>query len=126
MQQEKKQPSGFDELVINHKAHSRNVIDKMHWSQKHKLKGQYRLLIRNQMRINKIKETDKKCSIEITCYLKRLIDIDNLWGGLKQFIDALTKEKFIKDDSPVWLDIKNIKQEKADQVKIKVVRIILN
>ena len=126
MQEEKKQLSGFDEIIINHKAHSRNLIDKIHWAKKHQLKGQFRLLIRNQMKINKIKETDKKCSIKITCYLKRLIDLDNLWGGLKQFIDALCKENFIYDDSPVWLDIKNIEQIKSDQFKIKVVREILN
>ena len=74
MLKEKKDLNGFeDDIYIEHRALSRNKIDKMHWAKKHQLKGQYRLLIRNQMKINKIKETDKKCSIKITCYLKRLI-----------------------------------------------------
>ena len=50
------------------------------------------------------------------------MDIDKLWGGLKQFIDALTTEKFIYDDSNKWLEIKQIKQFKNKEPKILVER----
>ena len=85
-------------------------------------KQEYALLVRNQMRLNKVKETDKKCNIKITCYVKRLMDTDNMWGGLKQFIDALSTENFIYDDSPNWLNIQEVRQIKAKESKIVVER----
>ena len=121
--EKRKQKCGeWEEIAIDHKVFSRNHIDKLHWAEKGKLKGQYRILIRNQMRLNKVKETDKKCNIKITCYVKRLMDTDNMWGGLKQFIDALSTENFIYDDSPNWLNIQEVRQIKAKESKIVVVR----
>ena len=124
MPKEKKSLSGFEieTITIDHKVFSRNAIDKMHWAEKGRLKGQYRILIRNQMRLNKIKATEDKCVIKIECYVKRLMDTDNMWGGLKQFIDALCTENFIYDDSTTWLNIKEIRQIKAKESKIVVER----
>ena len=115
----------WETIEIDHRVFSRNKIDKMHWAEKGRLKGQYRILIRNQMRLNKIKETDGKCKIIINCYVKRMMDMDNVWGGLKQFIDALCTENFIWDDSNAWLEIKQIKQIKSKDAKIVVSRLIL-
>ena len=115
----------WETLHVDHRVFSRNKIDKMHWAEKGRLKGQYRILIRNQMRLNKIKETESKCKIIINCYVTRLIDVDNMWGGLKQFIDALCTENFIWDDAPAWLEIKQIKQIKSKEAKIVVSRLIL-
>ncbi len=94
----------------------------MHWSAKRKLKKQYQLLIRNQIRLSGYKPAETKYKLSINCYVPRLMDIDNLWGGLKQFIDALTTEKFIYDDSNKWLEIKQIKQFKNKEPKILVER----
>ncbi len=114
----------WDKLHIDHKIFSRNKIDRMHWSAKGRLKGQYRILIRNQMRLNKAEPTNRKCELKIHCYLKRLYDMDNLWGGLKQFIDAMTTENFIWDDNPEYLDIKEVKQFKDKEEKIIVKRLV--
>ena len=124
MLEEKKQRNGFETITIDHKVFSRNAIDKMHWAEKGRLKGQYRILIRNQMRLNKIKATEDKCVIKIECYVKRMMDMDNVVSGLKQFIDALVTEKFIYDDSPTWLIIKEIRQIKAKESKIVVERMV--
>ena len=124
MLEEKKQLNGFETITIDHKVFSRNAIDKMHWAEKGRLKGQYRILIRNQMRLNKIKATEDKCVIKIKCYVKRMMDMDNVVSGLKQFIDALVTEKFIYDDSPTWLIIKEIRQIKAKESKIVVERMV--
>ena len=62
----------WETLHVDHRVFSRNKIDKMHWAEKGRLKGQYRILIRNQMRLNKIKATEDKCVIKIECYVKRL------------------------------------------------------
>ena len=51
--------------------------------------------------------------------------MDNLWGGMKGFIDALCVERFIHDDSLKWLDIVDLKQEKAREFKILVERKVL-
>ena len=126
MPKEKKSLSGFEieTITIDHKVFSRNAIDKMHWAEKGRLKGQYRILIRNQMRLNKIKATEDKCVIKIECYVKRLMDTDNMWGGLKQFIDALCTENFIYDDSTTWLNLQEIRQIKAKESKIVVERVV--
>ena len=43
-------------MVIDVIIKSRNVLDKMHWAAKRRLKQEYALLIRNQMRLNPIYE----------------------------------------------------------------------
>ena len=121
---EKKPLKYGDTIDIDHRVFSRNMIDKMHWAKKQRLKGQYRILIRNQMRLHKIKPTEEKCELRINCYVKRLMDYDNVVGGLKQFIDAMCTENFIHDDSPKWLDIVEIKQIKAPDFKIIVDRVV--
>ena len=113
-----------DTIEIDHRVFSRNMIDRMHSSKKQRLKGQYRILIRSQMRLHKIKPTEEKCELRINCYVKRLMDYDNVVGGLKQFIDAMCTENFIHDDSPKWLDIIDIKQIKAPDFKIVVERVV--
>ena len=51
--------------------------------------------------------------------------MDNVWGGLKGLIDSLTRENFIHDDSPTWLQIDQVKQIKSKEAKIVVSRLIL-
>ncbi len=113
----------WETIEIDHKIFSRNKIDRMHWALKSKLKNEYKILIGNQMRINKIKKTNNKCKITIECHLKRLYDYDNVWGGLKQFIDALFNEGFIWDDSSNWLVVDTVKQIKSKEEKIIVKRL---
>ena len=113
----------WETIEIDHKVFSRNKIDKMHWALKSKLKNEYRILIGNQMRVNKIKKTNNKCKITIECHLKRLYDVDNLWGGLKNLLDACCAENLIWDDSPNWLVIDAVKQIKSKEEKIIVKRL---
>ena len=77
------------------------------------------------MNENNIEPTSEKCQLKIIVYLKRKYDIDNVWGGIKGFLDALFIERFIHDDSAKWLDIVSLKQEKARQFKILVERKVL-
>tara|TARA_Y100000356_G_scaffold130204_1_gene132186 strand:- start:217 stop:579 length:363 start_codon:yes stop_codon:yes gene_type:complete len=98
---------------------SRNVIDKFHWAKKSRLKQEYALLIRNQMRLNKIEEIEQPNKPIINLYIlsirSRLLDEDNLVGGCKQLIDALCDENYIYDDAPKYTRII------VDQVKNKEV-----
>ena len=77
------------------------------------------------MNENNIDPTSERCQLKVTVYLKRRYDMDNLWGGMKGFIDALCIERFIHDDSLKWLDIVDLKQEKAREFKILVERKVL-
>ena len=104
---------------------SRNILDRMHWAAKRKLKQEYALLVRNQMRTKPhyhdlIKEPTF-FTLEIVSYRKRYLDFDNLVGGCKQLIDAMIDEQFIWDDSPKYLDLR-VKQvlnkERPDMKKL--------
>ena len=112
-----------DILFIPLKIKSRNEIDKYHWAVKKKLKQEYCLFIRNQMRLQRILFAQCKLyKIIIISYRKRLLDFDNLVGGCKQMIDAMTDEKLIFDDSPEYLEIefKQYKSKKDNTIIIRV------
>lgn len=94
-------------LVLPIRVKSRNVLDREHWAVKMRDKKEYALLIRNQMRLNKIPEAkQKKYSIAIISFRKKRLDYDNLVGGCKHLIDALIEENFIYDDSPDYIELK--------------------
>ena len=107
-------------MILDVIIKSRNVLDRLHWAAKGRLKQEYALLIRNQMRLGgyaEIKEP-KKLNLEIVSYRKRLLDYDNLVGGCKQLIDAMIDEGYIWDDSPKYLDLK-VKQVKNSEESLQ-------
>lgn len=97
-------------MILDIIIKSRNILDKLHWAEKKRLKQEYSLLLRNQMRLNPIYEIAKegrKYTLEIVSYRKRLLDYDNLVGGsIKQLLDAMTSENFIWDDAPKYIDLR--------------------
>ena len=95
----------MERIVIPDKIHSLNVLNNYHWGKKLKLKKQYQLLVRNQMRLNQLEkcEIHDKFSLKIISYRSRLLDQDNLIGGSKLLIDALCDEGYIWDDCPKYL-----------------------
>ena len=96
-------------------VYSRNKIDKMHWSEKRRLRQNYQLFVRQQMSHFRYKKADPKemFAIEIAaCRMRPIRDHDNLVGGCKQLIDALSQEQFIWDDSSEFIGIPAIKQHK--------------
>jgi len=115
-----------DLITLPLKIKSRNEIDKLHWARKSDLKKEYALLIRNQMRLNKIREIKEpeRATLSILSLRKRLLDHDNLVGGCKQLIDALCSEGFIYDDCPNWLKYLNVEQVKSGQDSIVIKRIV--
>ena len=112
--------SKVETIEIPMKVHSRNQIDKMHWSRKQKLRKDYQVFIRQQMSKSRIQEaTPKECfSINIDVYRSRLIaDRDNLIGGCKQLLDAMTHEGFIWDDSSEYISTLKINQYRVKEGK---------
>ena len=97
-----------DILTLPMKVESRNVLDRKHWAVKRESKKIWALFVRNQMRLKKIKKagTGQKFKLTIISYRKRLLDLDNLYGGVKQLLDACIDEELIWEDSPKYLDLK--------------------
>ena len=113
-----------DIMELQMKVPSRNKLDRQHWAVKSKNKQIWALLIRNQMRLRKIRKTKEKekFTVSILCYKKdRLYDTDNVWGGCKQLLDAMVSEDFIYDDAPEYLDLK-VQQIKAKESHTMVIR----
>ena len=96
-----------DVIEIPKKIKSNNILMRSHWNVKRIDKKEYALLIRNQMRLKKVKKCEqKKYTLLIISMRKRLLDLDNLIGGCKQLIDACVEEQLIFDDSPEYVDLK--------------------
>tara|TARA_R110000824_G_scaffold176451_2_gene355433 strand:+ start:6351 stop:6707 length:357 start_codon:yes stop_codon:yes gene_type:complete len=96
-----------DVLVLNNKIESRNVLDRQHWAVKRKSKGIWALFVRNQMKLCKVEKSKEgeRFKLTIISYRKRLLDKDNLYGGIKGLLDACIDEELIYDDSPKYLDL---------------------
>ena len=61
------------------------------------------------------------CKVSIISYRRRLLDIDNLYGGVKWFVDALRYEGVIRDDDPqsITLHVSQVKvKTKQEQVTV--------
>ena len=97
-----------DILTIPHKVESRNQLDRKHWAVKRQCKKIWALFVRNQMRLKKVRESEvgEKFKLTIISYRKKKLDLDNLYGGVKQLLDACSDEKLIWDDAPKYLDLK--------------------
>ena len=115
-----------DLITLPLKIKSRNEIDKYHWAVKRNLKQEYALLIRNQMRLNQVRELKEpeRATLSILSLRKRLLDHDNLVGGCKQLIDALCDEGFIWDDNPKWLKYLKVEQVKSGSDSVVIKRIV--
>ena len=111
-----------EKFAIPIKIKSRNQTDRLHWAVKSKIKKEYCLLIRNKMRLHKIKklENNEKCIIAIISHRKRLLDYDNL--DVKLLLDAMTQEKFIVDDAPKYIGKPIVEQHKTPKERTEIAR----
>ena len=111
-----------DIITLPIKVESRNKLDRQHWAIKRKANQTYQLFIRNQMRLKKIKaDEQKKYKLVILSYRKKKLDVDNLYGGIKNLLDALVDEGFIYDDSPDYIDL-NIAQYISKKYETIIIR----
>ena len=73
---------------------------------------------------DKEKGDSAPCKVSIISYRRRLLDIDNLYGGVKWFVDALRYEGVIQDDDPesIALTVSQVKvktkQEQRTEIEI--------
>ncbi|QDP67928.1 MAG: hypothetical protein Tp1122DCM00d2C27307611_18 [Prokaryotic dsDNA virus sp.] len=112
-----------DILTLPHKVESRNQLDRKHWAVKRQCKKIWALFVRNQMKLKKVREAEvgEKFKLTIISYRTRLLDLDNLYGGCKQLLDACSDEKLIWDDAPKYLDLK-VEQHKSKKFETIIIR----
>ena len=112
-----------DILEVNKKIQSGNQIIRNHWAVNRRNKQEWAILIRNQMRLRKIKKAtiDDKYTLLIISYRKRKLDKDNLYTGCKSLIDACVQEDLIFDDSPDFVDLK-VEQYTAKEEHTMIIR----
>lgn len=125
-------------IKINRVPPGLNSLMRMHWAEREKLLQEWRELVRLEMLSQGIStdilvNSPCKRTIKIEIYKKRLMDIDNLYGGVvKVILDAIKCKKdkmgniipnLIYDDSSKFTKV-SIKQKKSDEefviIKIKV------
>ena len=112
-----------DILTIPHKVESRNQLYRKHWAVKIQCKKIWALFVRNQMRLKKVRESEvgEKFKLTIISYRKKKLDLDNLYGGVKQLLDACSDEKLIWDDAPKYLDLK-VEQQISTKYETIIIR----
>ena len=63
----------------------------------------------------------EKCHVTVIRYGNRLIDFDNMGGGLKFLMDAMVKNNILADDSPKCVLSLKLWQEKCKRADEKTV-----
>lgn len=99
-----KEPKMTLTLSLDQATPSLNEVNKMHWSQRNKMRGQWQWLVRAAVLNDKVTVVQhQKARVTIERYGPRRLDHDNLVGGAKQLMDSIVREGFVVDDSPEHL-----------------------
>lgn len=103
---------------------SNNKLLRMHWAVRRRLKVGYmdELLVAMNTSNYATRElqAQKKRECHIISYRKRLLDKDNLYGGIKPLVDCLVEWKLLKDDSPDNVTL-IVKQKKSKHPKTIII-----
>lgn len=79
---------------------SRNIIDKLHWAKRNRMRGDWQWLVRAAVLAAKVQVVRQNHgALTIERVSPRKLDHDNFVGGCKQLQDALVREGFFVDDS---------------------------
>ena len=92
-----------------------NKVMRMHYLARSKEHNRVNWLVRASI---DSEETFEQCIITVTRYGNRMLDWDNMGGGLKFLLDALTHNKIIKDDNPdciIKLNLEQAQCTRADE-----------
>lgn len=101
---------------------SQNVLDRMHWSAKHRLRDEWYWKV--LWRCGKKVAQPIKMRVKITRVSNRLLDEQNLSAGMKYLVDALREYGHIYEDSPRWCEFRcDQKQCGADEDPHMIVQV---
>jgi hypothetical protein len=91
---------------------SLNKTMAMHWAERCKLKTEW---TRKIVVVMGLTQPTGKMRVKYTSYRKKLLDMTNLAGGMKQIEDALVKCGWLKDDSPTWCEVEYAQVQSANE-----------
>jgi len=91
-------------IFISKKVESLNVMLKLHWSKRYKLRNEWEREIWALFN-GKVPRSNCKMDIKITSCRKKMIDQDNFVGGCKPILDSMKKLGLIVDDSAAWVKV---------------------
>ena len=95
-------------LVLKAVTPSRNEVDKHHWGWRAKQVDHWIEMLTEALSDQHLlgfrAPALRHATVIFTRIGKRILDDDNLSGGMKQLRDALTRRALIMDDSPQWMD----------------------
>lgn len=95
------------ELTIPEPTPSLNPLLRQFWAHRVKDQKRWRWLVR-AARLNANyhpKEPLQQARVTITRHGKRILDKDNLYGGVKGLVDLLVKEKILAGDTPFHVEL---------------------
>jgi Holliday junction resolvase RusA-like endonuclease len=95
------------ELIIPEPTPSLNPMLRQFWHLRHKDQKRWRWLVRAARLAAKYHPTEplQKARVTITRHGKRILDRDNLYGGVKGLVDILVKEGILADDTPAHVEL---------------------
>ncbi len=91
------------EAFVRKNPPSLNAYLRMHWRERKKLGVEFGWEIRAAVGCGRPRVQFRKIEIERRSINE--VDLDNLWGGMKGFIDALRHLDLIPEDKPSEVDI---------------------
>jgi len=104
-------------FTIRKKIESNNKLLRMHWAVRTREKEDWMNEVMVAMPVgSRGQHREEKKDVEIVSHRSRRLDKDNLYGGAKQLIDALTYFGLIKDDSPKYCNL-TVSQELSNNEK---------
>ena len=90
-------------IELPERTPSLNQWQRWHWAKRSRYKSKLAREVAKRACGSKIDTAP--VYITITRHSSRQLDVDNLIGGCKALVDALTTNGFIVDDSPEWVVI---------------------
>jgi len=87
-------------ILIKMATPSNSSWERMHWRKQHEIKGQWKWLMLQARNGSKIPVAQGKRIVRVCRHGINVLDQDNLWGGTKPLLDALTNAGLILDDNP--------------------------
>lgn len=99
-------------ILIKQATPSNRSWERLHWRKQHEAKNQWKWMVLQARNSAAIPQATGKRVVKVCRYGMNLLDKDNLYGGCKPLMDALTNAGLIVDDNPAMCDLH------VEQVKI--------
>jgi len=95
------------ELTIPEPTPSLNPMLRQFWSKRHKDQKRWRWLVRAaRLEANYYPAAPiQRARVTVTRHGKRILDTDNLYGGVKGLVDLLVKEGILVNDTPDHVEL---------------------